>query len=430
MKLKKILAVTLCLSVAFPLAACKSNVPADTSRSEASGGTASESGEAPAPEKGATLTFRTGGVDSDLAWGKAVAEKFKEKYGVSVTVQKGTEDNLKKAKLEAVAKSGADVFMLAHDLSYQAIVQGILLPFDNSIVQGMKDAVSPVALKTVTKDGKVYGAPVSVETSVLFYNKKLVKTPATTFEEIFQKAKTYNDAKQNKFWFLFNANEGSPLYPLLSTYGYNLFGADGTDENKPNFDTPEFLKGLQVIQKFHLLMPMKAVDSSNTDFLNKQFTSGKAGYIMSGPWDVKTYEKANVDFGVIPIPTYDGKQPKVFSYIQNAHVASYTKYPKAAQLFAQFLVSNESAELLYSKAGKITARKDVSKVSGLSTDPISGAILEAFQKSAPMPSVKRISYFWTVIGEIGPEVFDEKLSPEDAQKKAVSEWNSLIQTES
>ncbi|WP_411676969.1 maltose ABC transporter substrate-binding protein [Caproicibacter sp.] len=427
MKLKKILAVTLCLSAAFPLAACKSNVPVDTAQSAAP---PVESGEALTPEKGATLIFRTGGEDSDLAWGKAVAAKFKEKYGVSVTVQKGTRENLKKAKLEAVAKSGADVFMLSHDQSYQAIVQGILLPFDNNIIKGMKADVSSVALKTVTKDGKVYGAPVSVETSVLFYNKKLVKTPATTFEEIFQEAKTYNDTKQNKFWFLFNANEGSSLYPMLSTYGYNLFGADGNDENKPNFDTPEFLKGLQVIQKFHELMPMKAVDSSNTDFLNKQFTGGKAGYIMSGPWDVKTYEKANVDFGVIPIPTYDGKQPKVFSYIQNAHVASYTKYPKAAQLFAQFLVSNESAELLYSKAAKITAREDVSKVSGLSTDPISGAILEAFQKSAPMPSVKRISYFWTVIGEIGPEVFDEKLSPEDAQKKAVSEWNSLVQTES
>jgi Maltose-binding periplasmic proteins/domains len=430
MKLKKILAFTLCLSVAFPLAACKSDVPVDTAKATVSGSTASESTEALTPEKGAALTFRTSGDDSDLAWGNAVAAKFKEKYGVSVTVQKGTMDNLKKAKLEAVAKSGVDVFMLAHDLSYQAIAQGILLPFNSSIGQEMKNDVSSVALKTVTKDGKIYGVPVSVETSVLFYNKKLVKTPATTFEQIFQEAKTYNDTKQNKFWFLFNADQGASLYPMLSTYGYNLFGADGTDESKHGFDSPEFLKGLQVIQKFHDLMPMKAIDSNNTDFLNKQFTDGKTGYIMSGPWDVKTYKNANIDFGVIPILTYDGKQPKVFSYIQNAHVATYTKYPKAAQLFAQFLVSNESAELLYSKASKITARKDVSKVNGLSTDPISGTILEAFQKSAPMPSVQRISYFWSVVGEIGPEVFDGKLAPEDAQKKAVSEWNSFVQTES
>lgn len=430
MQLKKILAFTLCLSLASPLTACKSNIPVDTTKSAVSENAGSVSAEALTPEKGATLMFRTGGNDSDLAWGKAVAEKFKEKYGVSVTVQKGTMDNLKKAKLEAVAKSGVDVFMLAHDQSYQAIVQGILLPFDNSIVQDMKNAVSPVALQTVTKDGKTYGAPVSVETSVLFYNKKLVKTPATTFEQIFKEAETYNDIKQNKFWFLFNANEGASLYPMLSTYGYNLFGADGTDENKHDFDTSEFLKGLEVVQKFHDLMPMKAVDSSNTDFLNKQFTEGKTGYIMSGPWDVKTYQNANVDFGVIPVPTYDGKQMKVFSYIQNAHVASYTKYPKAAQLFAQYLVSIESAELLYSKASKITARNDISKVSGLSTDPISGAILKAFEKSVPMPSAKRISYFWSIIGEIGPEVFDGKLTPENAQKKAVSEWDSLVQTES
>lgn len=429
MRLKKACAFTLSLAMAVSMVGCKGNIPVDTTKSTASN-TSSSSSEALAPESGATLKFRTGGDDSDVTFAKAVAEKFKEKYGVTVSVEKGSlMDNIKKAKLEVSAKSGMDVFMLPHDNTYEAIQSGIPLALDNSIAQNLVKTVNSVAMKTVTKDGKVYGVPVSIETPVLFYNKKLVKTPAATFEQIFEEAKTFNNTKQNKFWFLFNVNRGSELYPMLSAYGYNLFGADGIDENKPGFNTTEFLKGLQVLKKFHELMPMKAVDSNSTDFMDKEFTDGKAGYILGGPYNIKTYQKAGADFGVIPMPTYDGQQPKTFSTVQNAHVASYTKYPKAAQLFAQFLATNESAELLYSKASKITALKDVSKVKGLSTDPILSTILKAFDNSVPMPSVNRISYFWTIISEVGPEVFDGKITPEAAQKKAVAEWDSFVKTE-
>jgi arabinogalactan oligomer/maltooligosaccharide transport system substrate-binding protein len=320
--------------------------------------------------------------------------------------------------------------MLPHDNTYEAIKSGIPLALDSGIAQNLNNTISPVAMKTVTKDNKVYGVPVSIETPVLFYYKKLVKTPAATFEQIFNEAKTFNSTKENKFWFLFNVNRGSELYPMLSAYGYNLFGSDGSDENKPGFETAEFLKGLQVLKKFHELMPMKAVDSNSTDFMDKEFVDGKAGYILGGPYNIKTYQKAGVDFGVVPMPTYDGQQPKTFSTIQNAHVASFTKYPKAAQLFVQYLATNESAELLYSKASKITALKDVSKVKGLSTDPILSTILKAFDESVPMPSVNRISYFWTIISEVGPEVFDGKITPEAAQKKAVTEWDSFVNTES
>lgn len=428
MKLKKVLAFTLCLLMAFPIAGCKSNIPVDSKATTSNSSTSSNA--TLTPENGATLKFRTGGDDSDLAFGKAAAEKFKEKYGVSVSVEKGSLDNIKKATLEASSKSGMDVFMLPHDKVYEAIQGGILLPIDDSIVQNLNNTVNSVAMKTVMKDNKVYGVPVSMETSVLFYNKKLVKTPATTFEQIFNEAKTFNNAKQNKFWFLFAAYQGSSLYPMLSTYGFNLFGADGTDDNNSGFNTPEFLKGLEVVKKFHELMPMKASDSNSCDFLDNKFTTNNAGYIMGGPWSIKNYKKAGVDFGIIPLPTYDGKQPKVFSYIQNAHVSAYTKYPKAAQLFAQYLASNEGAELLYSQAAKITALKDTSKVKGLSTDEALGAILKAFDKSVPMPSAKRISYYWTISGEVGPEVFDGTITPAQGQKKAQQEWDSFVKSES
>ncbi|WP_162129413.1 extracellular solute-binding protein, partial [Rhodanobacter denitrificans] len=72
-------------------------------------------------------------------------------------------------------------------------------------------------MKTVTVDDGVYGVPVSIETYVMFYNKKLVSgDPASSFEQLLKKAKSFNNAAQNKFWFLSNVSEGATMFPMLS----------------------------------------------------------------------------------------------------------------------------------------------------------------------------------------------------------------------
>lgn len=423
MKLKRALALTTCMLMVVPTAGCKKNLPIDTAAPTKN--TSSDTSAELAPEAGAKLIFRT----SDEEFGKAVAEQFKSKYGVTVTVEKGGLYDSQKAALEGPSGKGPDVFMCPHDKTREGIQAGIFLPLDNSVVQNLNTEISPVAMKTVTVDNKVYGVPVSIETYVLFYNKKLVKTPIATYEQLAKEAKDYNIPEKNKFWFLFDASTGSPIYPMLSTYGFNLFGADGTDDNQPGFNTPEFEKGLEVLKSYHEIVPIKANDLANTDFLNTQFINGNTGYIMSGPWDAKTFKTAGVDIGVVGMPTYDGHQQKSFAFVQNAHVSTYTKYPKAAQLFAQYLITNESAELLYSKASKITSRKDISKVRGLAQDEVLNAVVKAFDRSVPMPSAKRISYYWTIAADIGPAVFDGKLTPKQGAEKAQQEWESFLKTE-
>jgi arabinogalactan oligomer/maltooligosaccharide transport system substrate-binding protein len=435
MKLKKAVSLTLCMLLSLSFAGCKGNLPTDPIKEAAASGTttsiatASSTSAELVPEKDAQLKFRTGGP-SDLDFAKVVAENFQKKYGVKVTVEQGGLSDPDKDVLNIPSGKGPDVFMYAHDKAIAAIQGGLIMPLNNTIANNLNQKINSVAMKTVTVSNKVYGVPVSIETYVLFYNKKLVKgTPISTYEQLAKEAKAYNDPAKNKFWFLFDASTGSPMFPMLSTYGFNLFGANGTDDDKPGFDTPEFEKGLEVLKSYHDIVPIKAMDLGNTDFLNTQFKDGNTGYIMSGPWDVKTFRDAGVDIGVVPMPTYDGHQEKSFAFVQNAHVSAYTKYPNAAQLFAQFLVTDESAELLYSKATKITSLKDISKVKGLVQDEVLTDIVKAFDKSVPMPSAKRMSDFWTIITDVGPSVFDGKMTPQQGAKKVQQEWTTALATE-
>ena len=375
------------------------------------------------PEEGASLRFRTG----DEEFGNAVAKLFEEKYKVPVKVEEGNSLDFTKDVMEAASGEGPDVFMSPHDKTLEGIQAGIFTELDPSLVESLESDISDVAMKTVTVDDKVYGVPVSIETNVMFYNKSVVKDkPASTFDELKKEAEEFNNQKENKFIYLSDVTTGSPIYPMLGTYGFRLFGENGTDEDHPGFDTPEFEKGLEVLADYHNIMPISSGDLSNADFLTNQFTEGKTGYLLGGPWNVKTFREAGVDFGVTNLVTYDGHEQKPFAFVQNAHVSAYTKYPKTAQLFAEFLVS---PELLYSKAFKITSRSDITSVDGLKEDKELTAIAKVFEKSIPMPSAQRISAYWTITSNIGPAVFDQQMTPMEGAKKAQDDWVAFLQTE-
>lgn len=429
--MKKRLALALAFLMAVSMTGCKKELPVEDSSSTASdtsATTVSAVDKELVPEEGAELVFWL----TDVDYGKAVAEKFKEKYGVTVTPEEFGLDVAEKMQLEGPSGFGADVFMSAHDKVQQSVTSGLAMAIDDSIVTKLNDTVNPVAMKTVEIDGKTYGIPVSIETDVLLYNKDLVKgEPAATMEQIRDEAKTYNSIKDNKFWYLSKVSDGSAIYPMLSAGGFQLFGENGTDNDNPGFDTPEFIKGLSILQSYHDFMPINSGDLTleNSDFISTQFSEGRTAYMIGGPWNIKNFRDAGVNFGVAPLPTYEGNPLRPFAYVQDALVNAFTKYPNAAQLFAEYLVSDEAASILYSTKNKITSRTDISNVEGLSEDEYLMPILEQFGKAFPMPSVSHMSYYWTISTTIGPAVFDGQMTPEEASAKAVTDWDALLKTE-
>lgn len=441
MKFKKFILLILCLLITLTLFACK-ELPADedndstpgqkeTTNSEGDTDPNDESKQALEilPEEGAVILFQS----KDLEFAQAAAELFEEKYkdyNIEVRTQEGGGLDFNKSVLEGATGKGADVFMAPHDKTIEGIQAGLYMEIDPLIVENLGSQINETAMKTVTIDNKVYGIPVSIETYVMFYNKSLVSgQPASSFEQLLAEAKEFNDSKENKFWFLSEIGTGSPIYPMLSTYGFNLFGPDGTDSDNPGFDSPDFEKGLEVLAEYKKLIPIASGDLSNVDFLVNNFIEGKTAYLIGGPWNVSTFRDAGVDAGVSKLVTYDGHQQSPFAFVQNAHVSSYTEYPKTSMLFAEFLISEDCAKLLHQKADKITSRSDTDQIDGLKDDETLLAIAEAFTHATPMPSAKRINYYWIIASSIGPAVFDGQMTPADAAKRAQEDWNSFIISE-
>ena len=57
--------------------------------------------------------------------------------------------------------------------------------------------------------------------------------------------------------------------------------------------------------------------------------------------------------------------------------------------FAEYLVSEEGAEILYEKAYNVTARKNIENINGLKDDDALKVYTEAFDDAVPMPQSKK-----------------------------------------
>ncbi len=475
MKMKrKLSAVSLAAMMAVLGAGCsKGEIPVDTSSPNDSATTLNEAGEL-VPEEGAELLVW---IDNEK-YGLAVAEGFNKIYpDVKVTVQEvDSVGAASKIELDGPAGSGGDIFMLPHDKVVGAIDSGIVLPIDPVVVAELEKTIEPNALKTVQHDGETYGVPVSVESVGIFYNKDIVgETPATTFEEIFEFAKTFNDPNNNQFAFAMDVANAYNAYGFLTPYGFQLFGPDGTNADEPGLDSEAFLKGLQFIQSLNTILPVQTNDLKGEfigeqfkqgkiayvlegpwkieeykkagmnigvttiptfetndlkgEFIGEQFKQGKIAYVLEGPWKIEEYKKAGMNIGVTTIPTFEGNTPTPFAGVQNVHVSAYTQYPNAATLFAKYMASEEGANILYSNVYKAPALMDTSVVEGLGDDELLSVFVDQFAQAFPMPSHPRISYYWSIGEKAISLVFNGQVTPEEAQKAAVEEWNSLVASE-
>ena len=414
-KLALILTATV---VAASLVGCKKELP------ETSGAVESTPGVI---EEGADLTLWT----ENVKYGEAIAENFTKKYPeVKVTVEEapGMGGSMDKLALDGPAGNGPDVLIVPHDKVTNGIDSGIITPLSDEITKELNEKVTKNALDVVSREGELYGSPVSIETGALFYNKDLVTEPANTFEEIYDMAKEYNSSKENKFVFLLNPNHFYDAYALLSSGGFNLFGENNNDENNPGFDSPEFLLGLENLAKLKEIIPINSKDLMDETVPN-QFKEGKTPYILGGPWNIDSFKKAGVNFGVATVPTINGKETKTMGGIQAACVSAYTDYPNASMELAKFMAEEEGAQILYDTQYKITALKDTSKVAGLNEDKDLGVFAEQFKTSVPTPTISRMSYIYPLGDSVLSTVFDGKLTPEQGVEKAKQEWNALIATE-
>lgn len=341
-------------------------------------------------------------------------------------------DALDKMSLAGEAGTGSDVFTTNFDDLAQAVSSSLAAPlgeYGPVIAEQCGQDLSSV----VTRDGQVYGVPVSTESIALFYNKTLLKDltgsdqPARTWEEITSLASTYNDKASNRWTIRFLSGQLYYAYPVLSSAGWHLY-PDG-DLAHPGLDQQTLTQGLESYKNLRSVWDVNSADATY-DFIENEFIKGQTPYVITGPWVFSDFDAAaqekGFEYGVTTLPTTAGGQKAAsLAGMAVGVVSGYSRYPAAARILAAFLASDAGAQALYSSVRAVPALAPdrLSSVPALADDDKAAGVLA---QSANADFVQEIpEYMYTVGNELVAGVWDGVLDVPAAQSKAVTSYDQL-----
>ncbi|ANX00911.1 maltodextrin-binding protein MdxE [Thermoclostridium stercorarium subsp. leptospartum DSM 9219] len=401
--LKRILVMMLVLSVALLGTACSNtsnkqkqtavqetkneqNTPAATNESNNT-----DTGEL-VPEPGAKLRLWDSDDEGVKEWALEMIEKFQEKYGIEVTFDTVSHtDAPGKLQTDGPAKLAADVFILASDHLGEMYQQGFIYPNDVSD----KSEFFESAVEACSIDGQLYGFPAAIETPALIYNKSFVKEPPKTFDELIEISRQFLDKKNNKYGFMMEVWNFYYVYAFMSGYGGYVFGNNGTDPYDIGLNSEASIKALEFYRTLKEIIPLQREDISY-DIKSGLFIEGKLLFDFNGPWAIKAYKDAGIDVGVAPLPLLpNGQRPITFSGVRTYCVNTYTDYPNAAKLLAQFLTSKEALLRRYELTNQLPTRNDLLSEPEIKENPVNSGFLEQAVHSQPMPSIPHMQAVWS-----------------------------------
>lgn len=420
---KRLLSLMVITTMLFGLTACGSK-PAATTEQPADEAATTDGLK---PEDGASLVvWESTGPENDYM--KMVAEEFTKKYGVEVTVEEvGAVDAKGRMAQDGPAGVGADVFAAPHDHTGELVASGLVI--ENANGERIKSEFMQAAVDGLSYEGKVYGYPTAIETYGLFYNKDIFPTAPKSYDEIIAKAKEFNNAKENKYAFMWDIANAYYSHSFIAGGGGYIFGDGGTNKDDVGIDSAGAVAGANSMLALKEILPVNSADST-TQIMEGLFDEGKIGAMIDGPWAVEGRKTAGVNFGVAKLPVLqDGKQQSSFSGIRALFVSAYSKYPNAAQLFADMATSQDMLLKRFQTTSQIPPMLALMDAPEIKGNEFVAPFLEQAQFAVPMPSIPQMGLVWTPYGAAFASMWNDNVKAEEALKTAADTVKEAIATQ-
>ncbi|MDN3683379.1 extracellular solute-binding protein [Vibrio sinaloensis] len=209
---------------------------------------------------------------------------------------------------------------------------------------------------------------------------------------------------------------------FVTLFGAYEFGNNGTNAKDIGINSEKKAQqGLAAMKKLRVANNSNPIDMRNAQVRRGLFSEGKVAAIIDGPWAIKGYQDSGINYGVVPMPKLEGKQPRTFSTVRLAVVSSYTQYPKAAQLFADYLSSEKNAQAAFFEMTKaIPPVQSVMEEIIVDADEATYAIITQGYYSDAMPSIPEMGFIWSPMASAITAMWVNDKSPKEVLDRARS----------
>ena len=243
---------------------------------------------------------------------------------------------------------------------------------------------SDAAIQACYVDGKRYAAPLSVETTALFYNTDLVSEVPKTWDEFFALGDTLKDIDGRALFTYQGIYPGymeEMLWPAIA----NECGEEALTKianyEEGSFNNEGVLKALthikEIADKGYLLEGTVGMNHTESQ---TEMMLGKAAFITNGTWMENEMQDApredGFEFAMAPIPTENADDVHyVFDSCEQFSIPAAAKNQELAKEFLRFLYSDESVSAFAEASGALYATKSAREVA---KDKLSTAIYNMY----------------------------------------------------
>ena len=351
--------------------------------------------------------------------------EFEEEFGVPVTlVEKAFGDILDDLAVEAPAGEGPDIFIGAHDWLGELIENGLVEPLD---VPGVfYDDFEEVALDAFTYEEDLYGVPYTLESIALIYNRDLVPEPPETFEEFAALVREIS-AEEDKYGFTMPQPDPYHTYPFITALGGYVFHYDAEegvyDPTDIGLNNEGAVEGLEMLNELYAEGSVPYVDFDTMEGL---LTTGDLAMTVGGPWLQPALDEAGIDYGIAPIPTMKGENPRPFVGVHGFMISSFSENRVLAQaLLTELVATEDTMYRIYQAEPRPPVHKAAAELAA--DDEITQGFLESGAEGTPMPDIPEMAAVWGAWEDALSLIFTQEQGVQAAMDNAVEQIRAALE---
>jgi arabinogalactan oligomer/maltooligosaccharide transport system substrate-binding protein len=362
---------------------------------------------------------------------KESAAAHQKATGVEVKVQTvGTDLTKIRDDIATLAPQGQgpDLFVGQSDWVGRLADYGVLAPIDLS---AMAKSFRPVSVDGFTYQARTYGVPFATENLALFRNTDLAPEVPESIDVMARDGLELKDKDDQILpialpvgpqgdayhWYPFYSAAGGKIFGLDAQGGYT---ADELEVGKPG--SIEAAKRLAQLTEDGALDEDATLDSALT-----AFTSGRAPYLISGPWSVDAVRQAGIPFVVEAIPGFDSvlaSRAQAMVTSQGLLQSAFARNTAGAQQYlATTAMTTGVMSALAAPGGLTPAWLD--SYAAVSSDPVIKGFGAYADTSAPMPNLTEMDQVWPALSQAQVDVMSGE-DPTRTMKAAGREIQSAI----
>jgi multiple sugar transport system substrate-binding protein len=393
------------------------------------------------------VTLSVWGVFDDTQSIQPLIEIYRKvRPNVEIVYSKKDINTYQSEVLNALAAgNGPDIFSIHNDWLPAYIDK--ITPVEEKQWQfaTFKNDFVDAVVKDFTKDQRIYGAALSVDSLGLYYNKDLlgtasISTPAQTWEKLSVHTQVLK-RQDNRGYFTrsgvaigtnSNVNRAVDVLSLfMLQQGAQSYSADGSraifadsSQRNGNYSSP----GLQALRFYTSFASPQSPNynwNSASDYSIDSFANGRSAYLFGYSYLRKTIlsKAPNLNFDVSGVPQANLEDPAVnFANYWGYVVSKQTKNADYAWDFLQNITSKSSLDKYYAQTKVPSSRRDLIELQ--ISDPEIGVFANAnlTAKTFYKPDQEK---FDNIFGQLIDNVILKGFREEDALSQAQAQANTL-----